>query len=91
MANSNSLFKEAHRKKEKKKAQELRSSMWWKNRIGEGICHYCNNKFTVKELTMDHVIPISKGGKSTRKNVVPCCKACNNQKKDYFPEEISFS
>ncbi|MEZ4578779.1 MAG: HNH endonuclease [Desulfobacterales bacterium] len=30
---------------------------------------------------MDHIVPISKGGQSTKNNVVPCCKTCNSEKK----------
>ena len=31
---------------------------------------------------MDHIVPLAQGGKSTRGNTVPCCKLCNNKKKD---------
>jgi len=40
-------------------------------------CLYCGSK---KNLTIDHVIPKSKGGKNTWKNLVTCCKSCNIQK-----------
>lgn len=70
-----------HRKREKAKAYELKQSQWWRQQVGPGICYYCNGKFVAKELTMDHVIPISRGGKSTKKNCVPACKQCNNEKK----------
>jgi len=36
---------------------------------------------------MDHVVPIARGGKTTKGNVVPCCKTCNNQKKNLLPME----
>lgn len=36
---------------------------------------------------MDHVVPISRGGKTTKSNVVPCCKECNNAKKQLLPME----
>jgi 5-methylcytosine-specific restriction endonuclease McrA len=36
---------------------------------------------------MDHIVPISRGGKSTRGNVVPCCKTCNTAKKQLLPME----
>ena len=73
--------------REKRKAKELRRTQWWKNRLGFGRCHYCGEKFPPKELTMDHVVPVVRGGKSTRSNVVPCCKECNNQKKYLLPVE----
>jgi 5-methylcytosine-specific restriction enzyme A len=72
---------EADIKREKEKARELRSSQWWKRQVAKGVCHYCGNRFSAKELTMDHIVPVSKGGKTTKGNVVPCCKTCNTEKK----------
>ena len=40
-------------------------------------------------VTMDHIVPISRGGKSTKSNVVVCCKECNNKKKYLLPIEWS--
>lgn len=77
-----------HVKREKEKARELRKSAWWKNILAKGKCHYCGGNFPPEELTMDHVLPIVRGGKSTRGNVVPCCKECNNAKKYLTPAEI---
>lgn len=74
-------------KREKSKARALRSTQWWKRKCARGICYYCNNKFPAKELTMDHIVPLSRGGKSTKNNVVPCCKACNTEKKSRLPME----
>lgn len=74
-------------KREKEKARELRRSQWWKNRLARGLCHYCGNTFAPDELTMDHLVPIVRGGKSTRGNVVPACKECNNRKKYLLPVE----
>ena len=69
-----------HQKREKAKARELRASQWWKQEIGKGICYHCEGKFKPPELTMDHLIPIARGGKSDKKNCVPCCKDCNSKK-----------
>ncbi len=74
-------------KREKEKARELRKSRWWQNRIAQGLCHYCGLKFPATELTMDHLVPVSRGGKSSRGNVVPACKECNNKKKYLLPIE----
>ena len=74
-------------KREKEKARELRRSQWWKNRIGRGLCHYCGGMFPPDELTMDHIVPITRGGTSTRGNIVPACKECNNKKKYLLPLE----
>lgn len=74
-------------RREKEKARELRQSRWWKTRIASGICHYCGVEFSPADLTMDHLVPIIRGGKSTRGNVVPACKDCNNRKKYMLPLE----
>jgi 5-methylcytosine-specific restriction enzyme A len=77
-----------HVAREKVKARQLKKSTWWKNRIARGICHYCGQKFPAAELTMDHIVPLIRGGKSTKGNVVPCCKSCNNRKKYLTPVEM---
>lgn len=74
-------------KKEKAKAKELRASQWWKNKRGTGMCYYCVQRFKPSDLTMDHIVPIIRGGKSTKGNIVPCCKECNNKKKYMLPME----
>ena len=80
-------LEEADLKHERRKARELRESQWWKRRLAKGNCHYCGRATPPKDLTMDHIVPISRGGKSTRGNVVPCCKTCNNTKKQLLPME----
>ncbi len=74
-------------KRERSKARELRHSQWWKRRCAKGVCHYCERDVPAKELTMDHVVPIARGGKSTKGNLVPACKECNNMKKQLLPME----
>ncbi len=80
-----------HINKEKLKARELKKSQWWKNKLAEGICYYCHKKFAPDELTMDHIVPLSRGGKSTKGNVVTCCKICNNEKKYLTPVDMILS
>lgn len=46
----------------------------------EFICQYCEDAFSNKALTMDHVMPRSKGGKTHWNNVVTCCHSCNSAK-----------
>ena len=75
-------------RKEKAKGRKLRQSQWWKEKISKGICHYCGGKFGPTTLTMDHIVPIARGGKSAKGNVVPSCKKCNTTKKYYTPAEI---
>lgn len=77
-----------HVAREKEKARELRKSQWWKNKIAAGICYYCQKQFSPQELTMDHIVPLSRGGRSTKGNVVPCCKKCNIEKKYYTRAEV---
>lgn len=43
-------------------------------------CYLCNNIFERKELTVDHVVPRSKGGVTTWDNTITCCKNCNSIK-----------
>lgn len=45
-------------------------------------CAYCHKKFPFKQLTQDHIIPLSKGGSHTLANIVPACLSCNSRKKD---------
>ena len=54
-------------------------------------CQYCKKKFDKKDLTVDHVTPRSKGGKSTWTNVVACCRPCNAIKQDKTIEELGWS
>lgn len=72
---------------EKQKARDLRHSSWWRNKKSSGICYYCKKKFDPDDLTMDHLIPVSRGGKSEKINLVPACKECNNKKKYLLPGE----
>lgn len=73
--------------REKDKARDLRHTAWWRTKTASGICYYCRKKVSPSELTMDHVIPISRGGRSERENIVPACKDCNNKKKYLLPAE----
>lgn len=47
-------------------------------------CQYCGTR---RELTLDHVIPSSRGGQHTWTNLATACKRCNAKKGDYTPEE----
>ena len=77
-----------HVKRERAKARVLRDSQWWKNLRGTGLCYYCKQRFPPRELTMDHLIPIIRGGCSRKSNIVACCKECNNKKKYLLPFEM---
>lgn len=71
---------QAEIKKEREKARKLKNSSWWKQKLQAGICYYCEKHVDVSELTMDHKVPIARGGSSSRENIVPSCKACNTDK-----------
>lgn len=74
-------------RREKEKARRLRESAWWMRKTQKGFCYYCHREVGRKHLTMDHLVPISRGGKSTKGNIVPACKECNNKKKYLLPIE----
>ncbi len=72
---------------ERKKARELRRTRWWQQKTASGTCWYCGQKVGFQNLTMDHVIPLARGGRSTKDNLVPSCKECNIKKKSSLPVE----
>ena len=74
-------------KRERARARELRSSQWWKRRIADGACYYCRCRVGIRALSMDHIVPLSRGGRSVRGNVVPACKDCNSRKQSMLPVE----
>ena len=78
---------EAVLRAERNKARELRKSRWWQQKTSTGTCWYCGQKVGYHNLTMDHVIPLARGGRSTKDNLVPCCKECNTKKKNALPVE----
>lgn len=79
---------ESQVKKEKEKARKLRGTPWWKQKIAAGLCHYCGERFPKELLSMDHKIPIARGGTSSKGNVVVSCKECNSAKKYFTPAEM---
>ena len=74
-------------RRERARARELRASSWWKRRRSTGVCYYCRRKVGPGALTMDHLVPLGRGGRSVRGNVVPACKECNTRKKASLPLE----
>ena len=51
-------------------------------------CQYCGESLPPSELTLDHVVPRSRGGNSTWENLVACCHACNRRKGNRLLSEI---
>ena len=58
-------------------------------RRDQQLCLYCGKHFQERELTRDHVIPISKGGEDTWMNVVSACRRCNQFKGNKLLDETS--
>ena len=54
-----------------------RQNIIWRDK---NLCQYCGNDFKTSELTVDHVLPRSRGGKNTWENLVAACKPCNQKK-----------
>ncbi len=50
-------------------------------------CQYCGTVLASSELTLDHVVPRSRGGTSTWENLVACCHPCNRKKGNRLPIE----
>lgn len=53
----------------------------------EHRCQYCGHRFPTAELSLDHVLPRSRGGETTWENVVCCCVGCNARKGGRTPQE----
>ncbi len=52
-------------------------------------CQYCGDEFRTSDLTFDHVIPRSRGGRTSWDNIVAACHDCNLLKGSYLPHECS--
>jgi 5-methylcytosine-specific restriction endonuclease McrA len=56
-------------------------------RRDKNMCLYCGGVFSPHELSRDHVLPLSRGGRDVWTNVVTSCRRCNNRKADRNPEQ----
>jgi len=88
MGRKDTNSKDVEIKRERDKARELRKSAWWAAKIKDAVCYYCSCGVLAADVTMDHVVPIAKGGKSTKNNLVVACKPCNNRKKNSNPVDF---
>tara|TARA_R100000278_G_scaffold115575_1_gene94539 strand:- start:591 stop:1091 length:501 start_codon:yes stop_codon:yes gene_type:complete len=61
-----------------------RTNIVWRD---NNQCQYCANYFPTDKLTMDHVLPKSRGGKNTWENLVTACMKCNQKKGSRTPKE----
>jgi 5-methylcytosine-specific restriction endonuclease McrA len=69
-----------HRKRVKFSRQNVLARDRWK-------CCYCGQRFATRELTFDHVMPRSRGGRTSWENIVTACRDCNHEKADRTPDE----
>ncbi|MGX8701387.1 HNH endonuclease [Caproiciproducens sp.] len=51
------------------------------------VCHYCKRNLSKNEITIDHLVPLSRGGASVESNLVICCPECNHEKNDMTEQE----
>ena len=54
-------------------------------------CQYCSRYLTIREATIDHVVPRDQGGKLTWKNAVTSCRPCNRAKANNTPEQAGMA
>lgn len=71
-------------RKRKRNSQMKRSRIYLRDKRK---CAYCKGRFTDKDLTLDHIIPKSRGGTSSPENLITSCLSCNQRKADRTPEE----
>lgn len=73
-----------HFKREKIKIKFSRLNIYARDHFQ---CQYCGERFMSEDLTFDHVIPQSRGGKTIWENICACCVICNHAKSNRTPEE----
>ena len=77
-----------HIKRERAKAKALRKSRWWNNLCQSASCYYCHKSLDRCDITMDHIVPLSQGGKSNKGNLTISCKTCNSNKQSKTAVEL---
>jgi 5-methylcytosine-specific restriction endonuclease McrA len=71
-------------RKRRNGAGNLRTKILMRDRYR---CQYCGCKGTALDLSLDHILPRSRGGRTTPENLCAACKACNSRKGDRTPAE----
>jgi 5-methylcytosine-specific restriction endonuclease McrA len=66
--------------RERRRAEDLADSSWWKNRLIRGRCHFCGGDFSAAEIVMDFKVALASGGKAERGNAVPSCRSCRDNR-----------
>ncbi len=88
--NSYIFADESHIKIEKSKVRAAKKSRWWQQKTASGLCYYCGRKFSHSELTLDHIVPLARGGFTNPGNCVPACRECNRSKGVDTPVDTHF-
>ena len=65
-----------------------RNNILWRDK---NQCQYCGVIESPREMTIDHVVPRSRGGENSWSNLVTCCKKCNQKKGNRTPQEANMS
>lgn len=71
-----------------------RADQWVRQK---GLCHYCQGQLqkagtnSKRAATVEHLLPISRGGKSSEENCVLACRECNNERGDGVNTTLKFS
>ena len=78
-----------------KKGNKRKGKIGWKKFTeiylrDNALCHYCKRHLNVCDATIDHKIPVSKGGNNALENLLLCCSNCNNDKSDLDYDEYIF-
>jgi 5-methylcytosine-specific restriction endonuclease McrA len=79
-----SVIRQLKKFKRKGKVQFSRINIYMRD---AWTCQYCREKKQTKDLTFDHVLPRSQGGKTSWTNIVTACRPCNSAKEDKTPEQ----
>jgi len=74
--------KRRHREEIASAVSDLERGQYITMRSAATACGYCGCTFTVSNRSMDHFVPLSRGGDHTRSNLVPACTSCNSRKQD---------
>lgn len=84
MANEPPSLKREEKSKRKAPSamKQMRLSLWRKS----SFCHWCKKDLSFRESTIDHVIPLARGGTNHPKNFVIACEACNSKRGCNMPE-----
>jgi 5-methylcytosine-specific restriction endonuclease McrA len=68
-----------------RRPKKKRLSLYEMAKMYNYVCQYCLNKFNLKDLTIDHITPKSKGGGNDHDNLILSCFSCNTKKSSHTP------